>query len=306
MKSFIKYSKKIGSNFLLTQGPGGNTSIKIKNDIYVKKSGYYLQDAVTKSIFEKVNLKDANIFYKQQKKKDEKFKETLSIETPMHVMLPKKYVFHYHSISSIIMSLLNEKKSLNSFLIKNRILPIEYIRPGIKLAKNIIEKNTEYKFESFFLYNHGFVISGNNIAQLYSSILQTEKLFTKYVDPMKLKEISKNISNLRIENLKIRNPFPNLNYQLFNKMYLFPDHSVFLTQDFVEGTFSGKKNEINFNKDYLFLNKRFTSTEFIYLQVLLTIYGYIGNQRVENFISLQNSINLKSSIDEQMRLKINS
>ena len=33
MESFIKYSEKVGNNFLLCQGPGGNTSIKIDKSI---------------------------------------------------------------------------------------------------------------------------------------------------------------------------------------------------------------------------------------------------------------------------------
>ena len=33
MKSFKNYSEKLGNNFLLCQGPGGNTSIKLKENI---------------------------------------------------------------------------------------------------------------------------------------------------------------------------------------------------------------------------------------------------------------------------------
>ncbi len=47
MKSFINYSEKIGKNFLLCQGPGGNTSIKFDKSILIKKSGSFLRKKVT-------------------------------------------------------------------------------------------------------------------------------------------------------------------------------------------------------------------------------------------------------------------
>ena len=92
MKSFLKYSKEIGNNFLLTQGPGGNTSTKISENIYIKKSGMHLSDSVNNSIFQKVNLNKIISFY-ETNKNNQKFEEGLSIETPIHVLLDEKHVF---------------------------------------------------------------------------------------------------------------------------------------------------------------------------------------------------------------------
>ena len=60
-----------------------------------------------------------------------KFDKELSIETPLHVLLNSKYIFHYHSIASILISAIYDKKTLNNELTKNKILPIKYIRPGV-------------------------------------------------------------------------------------------------------------------------------------------------------------------------------
>ena len=38
MKKFIEYSKKIGKDFMLCQGPGGNTSFKQNDSIFIKSS----------------------------------------------------------------------------------------------------------------------------------------------------------------------------------------------------------------------------------------------------------------------------
>ena len=86
----------------------GNTSTKTSNDIYIKKSGMYLSDSINHSIYQKVNLENIINFYKTQKS-DKKFHKGLSIETPIHVMLDSKHVFHYHSISSLIISAISRK-----------------------------------------------------------------------------------------------------------------------------------------------------------------------------------------------------
>ena len=74
----------------------------------------YLSDSINHSIYQKVNLENIINFYKTQKS-DKKFhKARLSIETPIHVMLDSKHVFHYHSISSLIISAISKNK-LNTF-----------------------------------------------------------------------------------------------------------------------------------------------------------------------------------------------
>ena len=60
MESFIKYSEKIGNNFLLCQGPGGNTSVKSEKNIYIKKSGHLLSKSAKKETFKEVNFTDIN------------------------------------------------------------------------------------------------------------------------------------------------------------------------------------------------------------------------------------------------------
>ncbi len=199
MESFITYSQKIGNNFLFCQGPGGNTSIKIKDSIYIKKSGYLLSDSKNNDTFKKVNLKEITNFYNNISK-DEKFDKVLSIETPLHVMLKSKYVFHYHSIASILISSIFEKNRLNKLLIKNKILPVEYIRPGINLAKYMISKNKDYSFKSYFLYNHGIVIEGQNVEKIYKAINDLEKFFSELIDYKELKRVTKEVNNTKLNN----------------------------------------------------------------------------------------------------------
>src|SRR5436309_14782287 len=44
MDEFLKTSQKLGENILFAQSTGGNTSIKIKDKMYIKASGYKLKE----------------------------------------------------------------------------------------------------------------------------------------------------------------------------------------------------------------------------------------------------------------------
>ena len=301
MKSFINYSGKIGNNFLLVQGPGGNTSMKENNHILIKKSGFLLSDSSTKNIFKKINFENISKFYNGKNPNNKKFHPELSIEAPLHVLLNSKYVFHYHSIASIVVSSIYNKKELNSLLLSNNILPINYIRPGIELAQEIILKNNKHNFSLFFLYNHGFIIEENNVSVLYKKIFEIESLFSKLINYKKLRNLSSGLVNLNLTNNKIENPFPKIDYKKFNGKYLFPDHSVFFPNFFTD--VKNKNELIYYDKDYFYFNKRLTETELTYFKTLLAIYALVNDKEIVNFIKKDKGLMLRNSNDEKLRIE---
>ena len=105
-------------------------------------------------------------------------------------MLSSKYVFHYHSIASILISSIYKKNTLNKYLISNNIVPIDYIRPGYELAQAMSLSKNKYEFKSFFLYNHGIVVEGKNIKKVYEIIRSIENLFSNLIDYSELKNIT--------------------------------------------------------------------------------------------------------------------
>ena len=121
-------------------------------------------------------------------------------------MLESKYVFHYHSIASILISSIYEKNRLNKILIKNKILPVEYIRPGINLAKYMISKNKDYSFKSYFLYNHGIVVEGQNVKKIYKVINDLEKFFSELIDYKELRRVTKEVYNTKLIDKTFLNP----------------------------------------------------------------------------------------------------
>ncbi len=56
LKALAEVSARIGAERLLVQGPGGNTSIKLGDELWVKGSGVWLAEASQRQIFTCVSL----------------------------------------------------------------------------------------------------------------------------------------------------------------------------------------------------------------------------------------------------------
>ena len=300
MKKFIDYSKRIGRDFMLCQGPGGNTSFKIDNIIYIKKSGLHLSKATTNT-FQKIEYSKILDFYQSSKKRNEKFDKKLSIETPLHVLSDARYIFHYHSIASIICSAIYKKDLLNKLLLNENILPIKYLRPGLSLALEIKDSKDKKSFSSIFLHNHGMVIEGSVLQEVYEKIHKIEDFFKTLIDYKLLFEIKNNIVKLEQKNLRIKNPNSEIKYEKFNQKFLFPDHAVF----FPFPIDKDKNSSINYDKDYIYFDKKLSETELIYFKTLLIIFNYIKNKQILNYIDQDKSIDLRNSKDEKLRQKLN-
>ena len=111
IKKFYNVSKEIGENYSLIQGAGGNTSFKDGDYIAIKKSGSNLSESIKNDIFSSKNLIDLKNFYNNETQ-NKKYSDELSIETPLHIIFSEKYVFHYHSLLSIIISVGQHKDSV--------------------------------------------------------------------------------------------------------------------------------------------------------------------------------------------------
>ena len=300
MKKFIDYSKNIGQDFMLCQGPGGNTSFKVDNTVYIKKSGLHLSKA-TKDTFQKIEYSKILNFYQSSKKRYEKFDKKLSIETPLHVLSTTSYIFHYHSIASIICSAIFKQDSLNKLLLEEKILPVRYLRPGLSLALEIKDAKNKKNFSSVFLHNHGMVVEGTNLKEVYEKIYEIEDFFKTLIDYPHLIEIKNNIIMLRQENLRIKNPNSEIEYEKFNEKFLFPDHAVF----FPFPIDKNKNSPVYYDEKYIYFDKKLSETELIYFKTLLIIFNYIKKKEILNYIDQANSADLRNSKDEKLRQKLN-
>ncbi len=285
---------------MLCQGPGGNTSFKKDGEIFIKKSGLHLSKSKI-GTFQKINYESISNFYEKNINSDLKYNKNLSIETPLHVLSKAKYVFHYHSVASIVCSLIMDKKTLTHFLDEKEIKSISYVRPGFELAKEVQRINKGDGLKSFFLYNHGMLVEGENLQNIMKQILLIENYFAEIIDYPHLLKLKDSLYNVGQNGLLITNPDSSIQYEIFNDKFFFPDHAVFFPY-----TISQDKNSpIAYDQNNIIFNKKLTETELIYFRTLLIIFSYIKDKELFNYIDLKTSNALRNSDDEIYRKKLN-
>lgn len=169
----------------------GNTSAKIDDDFfYVKASGKYLSVA-DESTFVKVKSRDALAILDAGDLSDEEIKDTLfavcadpankmkpSVETTFHAFLLSlpdvNFVGHTHptAVNSLLCSV-NAEKILQSRIFPDEIvycgirpIYVEYVDPGLELARTIREKSHKFIEEQgctpkvILIQNHGLIALG--------------------------------------------------------------------------------------------------------------------------------------------------
>jgi rhamnose utilization protein RhaD (predicted bifunctional aldolase and dehydrogenase) len=205
LQNFVRMSKYAGGRFDLTQASGGNTSVKISNNMLIKSSGFLLGDVETDKGFTKVDfgelirgLKTRITLREKTQFFDKQIQQIISrsvrtgakpsMEVFMHALLGK-FVLHTHPI---VINILTGQKQWQENL--NKLFPqallVEYKTPGADLAFSILyelialavlkklEKNNSNlnKTTVIFLQNHGLVVSGNDVD---SVICETENIIKK-------------------------------------------------------------------------------------------------------------------------------
>ena len=161
-------SMQIGQNSCFVQGPGGNTSWKQDDDLWVKSSGYQLKDAVSKEIFCQVKIHNPLVNINSDGK-------TPSIESTMHAIRPEKFVVHVHSINTISLGCRRELESAaREFLTHYQISHLDYHRPGKDLAESIQSNNYSINVRGLLLANHGLVLWGDDILELWNLLVEIE------------------------------------------------------------------------------------------------------------------------------------
>jgi rhamnose utilization protein RhaD (predicted bifunctional aldolase and dehydrogenase) len=200
-------SEKIGQSIDLVQGPGGNTSWKDKQYMWVKASGLQLKDALTNEIFCKVKLDEPFINLLNDGKHP-------SIETSLHSILPYTYVVHVHAVFSMALGFQRQMSTEAIQFLKSAGLGVlDYYRPGKSLSNAIFSflENSSVN-RGLILKNHGIVLWGNEITEIYRDLMEIE---TKLANLLPINgEILAKIRENSLEAYLI-------------ERFLTPDHAVF-------------------------------------------------------------------------------
>jgi rhamnose utilization protein RhaD (predicted bifunctional aldolase and dehydrogenase) len=167
-------SARIGSDPLLIQGAGGNTSLKADGILWIKASGTWLAHALESDIMVPVEiapLLDAVSSVDPAAERAEQFVVPglgasglrPSIETTVHALMPQRVVVHVHCVNTIALAVRTDcKAELATRLDGLNWALVPYARPGLPLALAIAEHSSK-RPDVLVLANHGLVVAAETV-----------------------------------------------------------------------------------------------------------------------------------------------
>ncbi len=178
---FRALSARLGQDPLRVQGPGGNTSIKSDNVMWIKASGTELADAERKPIFVAVDRDAAKA--EASGAGDGSCKATVldktntlrpSIETTFHAALDWPVVAHTHSIAALVHAISPEGRLAAAQKLKGLpVVFVPYAKPGLPLTHEILARITP-QTQIIVLENHGLICCGTTVADTAAIIEDVE------------------------------------------------------------------------------------------------------------------------------------
>lgn len=167
LRSLLEVSERLGREPLQVQGPGGNTSIKAGDEMWIKASGTWLADARQHEIMVPVDaagLKQALV--RGEDMDNAAFalaheSEGLrpSIETAFHAALDWPVVLHTHCVATIAIAIRADAPALVSSRLGDLGAAfVPYEKPGVALARSIL-KTVQPETRVIVLGNHGLLIA---------------------------------------------------------------------------------------------------------------------------------------------------
>jgi rhamnose utilization protein RhaD (predicted bifunctional aldolase and dehydrogenase) len=179
----LDVSARIGSRPLLVQAATGNTSIKLNGILWIKASGKWLAHARQEEILIPVSLSETRSSIEENANPAGQpviaggRALSVSVETPMHAVLPSKIVLHVHSVNTIAWAVRQDApEELAARLDGIEWSWIPYSQSGLPLARAIeIAIAKAPQTVVLVLANHGLVICGEDCATAEALLEEVER-----------------------------------------------------------------------------------------------------------------------------------
>ncbi len=181
-KDFLALSADCGGDPLRVQGPGGNTSIKLGETLWIKASGTELADALDQDIFVAVDraialseAKGAGDGTCQAAILDPERGLRPSIETTFHALIDWPVVAHTHSVATLVHA--TSDQGIAAAKRKLAGLPVAFVpyrKPGRPLTEAIaseLSANTQV----VVLGNHGLIVAGDSAEDVAALMGEVER-----------------------------------------------------------------------------------------------------------------------------------
>ena len=271
--AFRALSARLGQDPLRVQGPGGNTSIKSDDVMWIKASGTELADAETKPIFVAVDRNAAKA--EAAGAGDGTCKATVldpantlrpSIETTFHAALDWAVVAHTHSIATLVHAISPEGRKIAAEKLQG--LPaifVPYAKPGLPLTQEILAR-AKAETQVIVLENHGLICCGNSVEEVTRLMEDVEhRLAMPAATPDAPDGPSRN-GFTRIPESWIAHD-PRICDLALNGSY-YPDHVVFLGPALPQGAHDGNPPVILIPTEGVYLRDGATSSQKAMIQCL--------------------------------------
>lgn len=180
--AFRALSARLGSDPLQVQGPGGNTSIKDADVMWIKASGTELANAQTDDIFVAVDRAAAKA--EAAGDGDGSCKDTVldptrglrpSIETTFHAALDHAVVAHTHSVATLTHVISPEGRDVAATKLDGLpFVMVPYAKPGLPLTREILPRETP-DTQVILLENHGLICCGTTVDAVSDLIAEVER-----------------------------------------------------------------------------------------------------------------------------------
>lgn len=194
LEQLVYLSNLIGRDPTLVQPGGGNTSVKLDEDdllgastasLVVKGSGTDLR-TITADGFTHLYTARLATLQRRSKMTDEEMMDLMqacmlypardplpSVETPLHALLPAKYIAHTHDIATLsITDTPSAAKHIES-LYGDEVLFLEYVRPGFPLANRLAERyaaGPPATATALVMEKHGLTVWGDTAKDCYDRL----------------------------------------------------------------------------------------------------------------------------------------
>ena len=169
-------SARIGNDPLLTQGAGGNTSLKVDGTLWIKASGTWLAHAAERDIMVPVEMAPLIAAVEAVDPAAEQAQQFVvtelngsglrpSIETTVHALMPHRVVLHVHCVDTIAFAVRSDcVEQIGPRLAGLDWAYVPYARPGLPLALAIAEHSGN-RPDVLILANHGLVVGAETVTE---------------------------------------------------------------------------------------------------------------------------------------------
>lgn len=164
LETLRQVSARLGRNLDLIQAGGGNTSLKLRGELWIKASGKWLINADSEEMFLPVPMPEITAAVER----GEEYTTAQnglrpSVETAMHAVIPQACVVHVHSVNVLAWAALSASPNLFAGRLSGfRWVWIPYIHPGLPLALRIREAISQTPADVIVLQNHGLIVASDS------------------------------------------------------------------------------------------------------------------------------------------------